>query len=483
MAKKRLHDIVILIPGITGSVLQKDGRDIWAISGQALWGGLTSFGHSLDNLRLQDDDPEIDDLGDGIRATRLIPDVTFIPGLVKIDGYTETARLITDNFDVKGGSIDDGEPTNFFEFPYDWRRDNRVAARQLNQLIDRKLPQWRQYSGVKDAKVIFLAHSMGGLVARYYLEVLEGWRDCKALITFGTPYRGSVEAVGFLSNGYKRLLLDLTDAMRSFTSVYQLLPIYRMLRVGDTYRRVAETDDIPGIARTLAEQALAFHRAIEAAVNEHRKESEYHEHGYKILPILGTRQPTIQSASLVEGRLTTSRVLPEWIDALLSDGDGTVPRLSAIPIELSEEYRDTYVPERHGSLQRNPEVLNDIRGRLEQMQVRRLREIRGPEVSLKAEERPAISLDLDDLYIRGESVELRAQLVNTTNEVGPLEGRIEAVDGTTATVVRQKFREEGEGWVLKLEGLPPGLYRATVRASKAGPSAPKAVRDLFGIAD
>jgi hypothetical protein len=271
--------------------------------------------------------------------------------------------------------------------------------------------------------------------------------------------------------------------MRSFTSVYQLLPIYKMVHVGDTYRRVAETDDIPGIERARAEQALAFHREIEAAVNEHRKESEYLERGYKILPILGTRQPTMQSASLVDGRLTTSRVLPEWIDALLSDGDGTVPRLSAIPIEMSEEYRDTYIPERHGSLQRNPEVLNDIRGRLEQMQVRTLREIRGPEISLTAEERPAISLDLDDLYVRGEVVELRAQLVYTTHEVGPLEGRIEAVGGATAPAVQQTFREEGEGWVLKLEGLPPGLYRATVRTAKAGSSAPKAVHDLFGIAD
>jgi len=483
MAKKRLEDIVVLLPGATGSVLQKDGRDIWGVSGQALWGGLTSFGHSLDSLRLPFDDPEIDDLGDGIRATRLIPDVTFIPGLVKIDGYTETARLITDNFEVTRGSIEGEKAANFFEFPYDWRRDCRAPARQLKQLIDRKLPQWRQHSGVKDAKIIFLAHSMGGLVARYYLEVLEGWRDCKALITFGTPYRGSVEAVGFLSNGYKQLFLDLTEVVRSFTSVYQLLPIYEMLHVGDAYRRVAETDDIPGIERTRAEQALAFHRAIEAAVNEHRRESEYLDHGYKILPILGTRQPTIQSARLADGRLTTSRVLPEWIDSRLSDGDGVVPRLSAIPIEMSEEYRDTYFPERHGSLQRNEEIIKDIRGRLEQMQVRGLSWVRGPEVSRKAEERPAISLDLDDLYITGEAVEMHAQLVNASNAVGPLIARIEAVGGAPVAAVKQEFREDERGWVLKVEGLPPGLYRVTVRTAKAGPSAPKAVHDLFGIAN
>ncbi len=48
-----------------------------------------------------------------------------------------------------------------------------------------------------------------------------------------------------------------------------------------------------------------------------------------------------------------SRAIPAWIDPLLQDGDGTVPRLSAIPIELSNEYRDTFFAERHSSLQAN----------------------------------------------------------------------------------------------------------------------------------
>jgi hypothetical protein len=60
VAKVRMRDIVVLLPGITGSVLQKDGKDIWAISGQAVWKALTSLGSSLQQLMLRDDDPEID---------------------------------------------------------------------------------------------------------------------------------------------------------------------------------------------------------------------------------------------------------------------------------------------------------------------------------------------------------------------------------------------------------------------------------------
>lgn len=485
---RRLRDVVIVLPGITGSVLQKDGKEVWGVSSQAAWGALTSLGGTLEALALAGDDPDLDDLGDGIRASRLMPDAHLIPGLVKIDGYSAIVRLITDTFQVQQGSIHENGPANFFEFPYDWRRDNRVAARQLKKLIDRRLPQWREFSGAEDAKVIMLAHSMGGLVARHYLEVLEGWRDCRALITFGTPYRGSLNALDFLANGYKKLFLNLSEVMRSFTSVYQLLPIYAAVKIGQDYHRVAEIDDLPGVDRVRAEVTLRFHRAIEEAITANCTEVEYREGGYRIVPIVGTRQPTIQSAVLAGGRLTASHDLPGGVDDLLADGDGTVPRLSAIPIELSEEYRDTFIPERHASLQRNPDALDALRERLRQMQVQGLRKIRGPEISRKAAECPALSLDLADLYTTGEPVELRARLVVEHDGkmvklagVAP-EGHIERVDGGgPATMGR--FQEENGTWVLRLEALPVGLYRCTVQAAAAGAEpAPSAVHDLFAVA-
>ena len=482
MPKKRLRDIVILLPGITGSVLQKDSKDVWAISGQAALEALKSLGSSLQDLHLTADDPNEDDLGDGIFATRVMPDVHIVPGLIKVDGYSKIARMITDNFQVVRGSLNDNRPANFFEFPYDWRRDNRVAARGLKTLIDRQLPVWRKSSGAQDAKVILIAHSMGGLVSRYYLERLEGWRDCRALITFGTPYRGSLNALDFLANGYKKLFLDLTEVMRSFTSVYQLLPIYEAVRVGNAYRRVSETEGITGVDRASAAQALAFHREIENAVKEHRGHVEYLQGGYKILPVVGTRQPTFQSAELKDDALELSRELPDGIDELLGDGDGTVPRLSAIPIELSEEYRDTFVPEHHSSLQSNDHVLADILGRLQQMQVKGLKEIRGPEISTEAEVRPALSVELDDLYATGEPVEIRAHLINVTQQVGPLKARLEPLVGDRGNTVEETFTEEGDGLILRVEKLPPGVYRATVKASKRGQGAPPAVHDVFEVA-
>ena len=70
----------------------------------------------------------------------MIRDVHLIPGLWKIDGYTKLVRHIEETFDVTRGR-------NLFEFPYDWRRDNRVAARQLAAKAREWLKDWRQSSG------------------------------------------------------------------------------------------------------------------------------------------------------------------------------------------------------------------------------------------------------------------------------------------------------------------------------------------------
>src|SRR5262245_23859091 len=125
MAKKPLRDMVVLLPGITGSVLQKGKKDVWAISGKAIWRWLASAGGSLQDLRLKHSDPG------GITASRLMPDAHVIPGLVKIDGYAATAQMIRDTFDVVPGSLTDRGPANFIEFPYDWRLDNRIHGRHL----------------------------------------------------------------------------------------------------------------------------------------------------------------------------------------------------------------------------------------------------------------------------------------------------------------------------------------------------------------
>lgn len=94
MPKTRREDIVVIIPGIAGSVLHKDGKDIWAISKEVGLQALINRDNWVEQLKLNgSDDCKLDDLGDGIKATKLIEDAYLILGLEKIDGYTKLSNI------------------------------------------------------------------------------------------------------------------------------------------------------------------------------------------------------------------------------------------------------------------------------------------------------------------------------------------------------------------------------------------------------
>ena len=119
-----MRDMVVILPGILGSVLQKDGVDIWNVSGQAIWQIVKSLGNRLQDLKLEGDDPNVEDLGDGIKATKLMADTHLIPGLWKIDGYTKTSQLITKNF----GKL----LTNFLDFGETARINQSVIVKYID---------------------------------------------------------------------------------------------------------------------------------------------------------------------------------------------------------------------------------------------------------------------------------------------------------------------------------------------------------------
>lgn len=460
MARAPIGDVVVLLPGITGSVLQRDGRDVWSITPGAAVRALLSLGHSIKDLALREDPADADDLGDGVTAPRLVPDTHLIPGLWKIDGYTRVGRAIQESFAVTPGE-------NYFEFPYDWRRDNRVAARRLARQSHDWLARWRERSGNGDAKLVLVGHSMGGLVSRYFLEVLEGWKSTRMLITFGTPYRGSLNALDFVANGMRKAvgpltLVDLSGLLRSFTSVYQLLPIYPCFDPGDgELVRVTETDGVPNLDRERAAGALAFHREIREAVEAHLQEDAYLASRYTIHPIVGMFQPTGQSARGSGGGVQVLRTYRGEDQ----DGDGTVPRVSATPIELSNQRSEVYVADRHGSLQNADPVLVQLHGLISGVEL---------DTSIYYALNTRLSLDLDDAYAADEPVEVRARPEREGYELTAT-----VVDvASNAAVARQSLTPGEEGWWrTEVPPLPPGTYRVTVRGE--GPVDP--VTDVFVV--
>lgn len=459
-------DLFVLIPGITGSVLQKDGRDVWALSGGALW----SFARGgLESLRLEDDDPNLDDLGDGITASEVILGVTLLPGLHKADSYKRLLEFLKESGLASSGSL--------VTFPYDWRRDNRVAARKLGRVVEEGLRQLRE-QGAARPRAVLIAHSMGGLVARYWLEVLGGWRQCRALITFGTPHRGSVKILDYLANGYKQMFVDLTEVVRSCTSAYQLLPIYPAIETANGWERAGEAADLPNLDRARAAAGLAFHREIETKQKENRGDPLYQDEGYAFIPVIGTGQPTLQSAWVEEGRLVSQESLPPGFDSVLADGDGSVSRASAIPLEMSSGRAPLlYIAETHGTLHANEEIQQQVYENVRQSRVD-LSKIRAVPPGAQVQ---GLSLRLEDAYTSGEPVGVSVAALGIGDRIREVTARVQSLADPAPPARNVTLVPSDDGWATTLEGLSAGAYRLEVQARGVAGLPLATISDLFEV--
>ncbi|HEX6728364.1 MAG TPA: hypothetical protein VF074_00060 [Pyrinomonadaceae bacterium] len=139
----------------------------------------------------------------------------------------------------------DGDKDTYYIFAYDWRKDNVGNARELIRRIERLKEKLRR----PDLRFNVVAHSMGGLIARYAAiygdadhldgdqEILPTWAGAAhiaKIVMIGVPNEGSADAFATLIDGYSiteglrrrvPLLNKLTaeDSVRT-PSVFQLLP-------------------------------------------------------------------------------------------------------------------------------------------------------------------------------------------------------------------------------------------------------------------
>jgi len=455
MTRTPFSDVMVVLPGIMGSVLQKDGKDLWALSGSAFVRFFGSLGGSLKQLRLDGDSPELIDLGDGITPARLMPDVHLIPRFWKIDGYTGFTSWIQRTFDVKWGH-------NYFEFPYDWRRDNRASARLLANCSHGWLRQWRERSGNSEARLCLVAHSMGGLIARYFLECLEGWRVTRHLITLGTPYRGSLNALDYLANGYAASVLGqrlpeiglISNLVAGFTSIYQLLPTFPCVLTEDnSLARISDiAAAIPNINADLLKAANEMHAELDSASAANRKDPDFLNNGYKIVPFVGAIQQTYQSAVLADGSLKMSFEHPGHD----LQGDGTVPHGSALPLEHQTNGHGgggtaIILTDRHACLQNSNATMANIRNVMG-----------GFRTSFSFRGKPhGVLLDIEDAYLTGEPIAIRVRVDGIPDAGVVLDVRIESTDADMEPV---EFSVDGdEHWFpLDLPPLAGGDYRVTV---------------------
>jgi hypothetical protein len=363
-----IEDLIVVIPGITGSVLAvgDDQNEVWSRSGKAIMSAVRSLGRNADVLKLPRGFgatlPENEGEGepaDGVRATKLMADLHVIPGLwAPHKGYDNLIRKLKEWFTIN--TAIDGRPENLMLFPYDWRLSNVVSARRLAASVISALDHWRTHTGNADAKLILVCHSMGGLVARWFLEVLGGREVTRWLITIGTPYMGSVDALRAVIKGLSKnlgpLRIDLTELVRSFPSVYELLPTYPCVDVGDgTLRTLSEISGL-GLDGEMLTSATCFHDKITQKIKEQSRRD------YDTVAIKGVLQPTLQSLRWCGSDIE----FLQRYGAVDKGGDGTVPRPSAHPPEWDGEAEGVtfWATQRHETLQDTQDVLAQLYGLL-----------------------------------------------------------------------------------------------------------------------
>ncbi|MFJ9154832.1 esterase/lipase family protein [Streptomyces sp. NPDC102270] len=471
-----LKHLVVVVPGIGGSVLQ-------TVEGAACWDEhrrrFVAAATRPHRLGL-DTHPNLVPVG-------LMPDITLVGPFV-VPGYDGLVRKIRNRFDdvQVDVSLPGREPDSRADlvlFPYDFRHSIRHAAERLAADVAARLSG--EHSGARRRRVIVVAHSMGGLVARYWLGPLGGAADCAALITLGTPHRGAPKALDVLANGLKvgpKRLAGLTAVLRQWPSAYELLPRYPAVAGSDGAEplRPYELEEGTGADATVdasfvsrAKAAFGVHQDIEAAWTELSDGPNCPE----VTAAFGRGHATLQQSLLSPSGLSVTKGSPAWLPNPDWLGDGTVPAISAIPIEQRDMRARRAVAERHMALA-SSSVVVDI---LAEYAGEAIDSIRGDKP-----DRPWLGLDLDDTVLCGDPVAVGVTLYGAqADERTQVRIRVRARDGQekAATPWLPCARSGGNEWQAQF--LPPGAGTYSVEVAATGVPVVDRLQagDVLGVVD
>jgi pimeloyl-ACP methyl ester carboxylesterase len=244
---------VIFVPGLLGSELVNKN------TGQKVW---------FKTRRVKTDDISLP-IGPDLAANR----DALVPG----DVIRDAKSLIFPRQDVYGRLIDylqtrggyreanwDNPPERGYEdtlylFSYDWRRDIVETSR----LLIRRIESLKQKLGRPDLKFNIVAHSMGGLVARYAamygdsdlpadgsVPVLTwaGAKHIEKIILIAPPNEGAVRSLDAIVNGFDitglKIKLPYVRRLSKFDiftipTAYELLPAPGVMKaIGDDLKPV-----------------------------------------------------------------------------------------------------------------------------------------------------------------------------------------------------------------------------------------------------
>jgi pimeloyl-ACP methyl ester carboxylesterase len=120
------------------------------------------------------------------------------PTVVLVSGFAATQRNLSV---IRKRFVKDG--FNVIVLPLDWQTlsDGVRGLYRMSEKLSSVILQLRKGPCKGSAKVYVVAHSAGGLVARYYVQLLGGGHYCDGLVTLATPHRGTwYAALGLLTH-------------------------------------------------------------------------------------------------------------------------------------------------------------------------------------------------------------------------------------------------------------------------------------------
>lgn len=263
-----MRNPVVVIPGLIGSKLEHE-------SGQGVWGAFggdnidpeTPAGARLFALPFATP-ADVHVPADGVHATGALDTLSFnVLGIpFQLSAYVNVLRSLgvggfRDQMLGDAGAIDYG-PDHYtcFQFAYDWRRSNVWNAKRLHAfLVETRAyvesENRKRFGWSPEVKFDIVAHSMGGIVTRYYLRYGDAdlpagdeppeptWKGAELVeraILVGTPSGGSANSLLQLVNGvyFAPFLPEYPPALiGTLESGYELMTRPRHGRVVDARGR------------------------------------------------------------------------------------------------------------------------------------------------------------------------------------------------------------------------------------------------------
>lgn len=375
---------VVMLPGILGSALFEASEHIWLSPWNLIRG-------EFDQLQL-------DAAGASLKTIQA-------PNLLK-EFYGEMQLALLENWNV-------------VSFPYDWRLDITVLARQLKDQIDKLLRPTDSFS--------FVVHSLGGLVARSFLQQFpEQGKRVQRFIMMGTPNYGSY-AIPLLYSGLNDVmkivaLIDVQHNMdallqfaKTFVATYQMLPFVEKARTDGPKLLQAATYGKLNPAQQRLDTARDFQKAMNPVI-----EAE------KMTYIAGYGMKTADG--IVDFNKLTS-----WDGySQTLNGDGTVPH----SLGFIDGVPNYFVHGEHSSLPANALVIQAVQDILKTGSTNKLPG-KMPQISAFAQDLMAVQRVAEDAARRLRAHALR-DIVQLEKRVHP-----DAISRSEAALAEMIFTTHG----------------------------------------